>query len=227
TEITGIGEICVAKDGSLFLVDAVSDSLATQVLDLLNDLLSKEAPVCDSSFQALQKLLGNSYNEEEYVDAHISGLVCVNDIQSESCTPVYRLTTINTERSAQNSTEQSIVIPSWIKNNAKWWSNKQISDSEFIKGIQYLVQNGVLKVPQASSGNIKQQSLPVMAPTNVNPNSSNEGLNFHGQLIKNADTDDYSFILNMIPSSSSQRIYYMWSDSQGEALIHDIYSQLQ
>jgi hypothetical protein len=30
-------------------------------------------------------------------------------------------------------------IPSWITNNAEWWTNGQISDNDFVKGIQYIV----------------------------------------------------------------------------------------
>ena len=30
-------------------------------------------------------------------------------------------------------------IPQWIKTNANWWSTNQISDSEFLKGIRFLV----------------------------------------------------------------------------------------
>lgn len=35
-------------------------------------------------------------------------------------------------------------IPSWIKNTAKFWSNGDIGDSEFIAAIQYLIQNNIL-----------------------------------------------------------------------------------
>ena len=45
---------------------------------------------------------------------------------------------------AQN--EQSTVIPKWIKNNAGWWANDEISDNDFIKGIEYLVQQGIIQV---------------------------------------------------------------------------------
>ncbi|MEO9277989.1 MAG: YbhB/YbcL family Raf kinase inhibitor-like protein [Nitrososphaera sp.] len=37
-------------------------------------------------------------------------------------------------------------IPSWIKNNAKWWSQNQISDDDFVKGIQFLIDNNIIKV---------------------------------------------------------------------------------
>ena len=43
-----------------------------------------------------------------------------------------------------NSVNQQIKIPQWIKNNAKWWSEGQISDDEFVKGIQYLITNGII-----------------------------------------------------------------------------------
>ncbi len=37
-------------------------------------------------------------------------------------------------------------IPDWIKNNAKWWSGGQIKDSEFLKGIEYLVQKNIIHI---------------------------------------------------------------------------------
>ena len=37
-------------------------------------------------------------------------------------------------------------IPLWIKNNADWWSQGLISDDDFVKGIQYLVEQGIIRV---------------------------------------------------------------------------------
>ena len=37
-------------------------------------------------------------------------------------------------------------IPSWIKNSAGWWSENKISDYEFISGIEYLIENNIIKV---------------------------------------------------------------------------------
>ncbi|MGQ0794679.1 MAG: matrixin family metalloprotease [Nitrosopumilaceae archaeon] len=49
-------------------------------------------------------------------------------------------------------------IPSWIKNNAKWWSENAIGDDEFVQGIGYLIKEGILKVPptEKASGNVQQ-----------------------------------------------------------------------
>ena len=37
-------------------------------------------------------------------------------------------------------------IPGWIKNTAGWWSDGLITEDEFIKGIEYLVENRILNV---------------------------------------------------------------------------------
>ena len=37
-------------------------------------------------------------------------------------------------------------IPGWIKNNADWWSQGLISDGDFLKGIQFMVENGIIVV---------------------------------------------------------------------------------
>jgi len=37
-------------------------------------------------------------------------------------------------------------IPAWIKNAASWWSEGKISEDEFIKGIEYLVEKRILNV---------------------------------------------------------------------------------
>ncbi|MCV0401360.1 MAG: peptidase [Nitrosopumilus sp.] len=44
------------------------------------------------------------------------------------------------------SSQDSPTVPDWIKNNAKWWSEGSILDEEFIKGIQFLVTKGIIKI---------------------------------------------------------------------------------
>jgi len=40
----------------------------------------------------------------------------------------------------------SNMVPEWIKNNAEWWAQDSISDDDFVKGIQYLVEEGIIIV---------------------------------------------------------------------------------
>ncbi len=37
-------------------------------------------------------------------------------------------------------------IPSWIKNNAGWWADNKINDIDFISGIEYLIENKIIKI---------------------------------------------------------------------------------
>jgi hypothetical protein len=46
---------------------------------------------------------------------------------------------------SSQSTDQNNSIPEWVKNNAKWWANGSISDEDFLRGIEYLVQKGIIK----------------------------------------------------------------------------------
>ncbi|QLH05350.1 peptidase [Nitrosopumilus oxyclinae] len=39
-------------------------------------------------------------------------------------------------------------IPQWIKTNADWWVNNQISDSEFLEGIDFLFEKQIASVPE-------------------------------------------------------------------------------
>ena len=43
-----------------------------------------------------------------------------------------------------------ISIPKWIRNNAAWWSDGQIDDSSFVKGIQYLIKEKIMNIPSTS-----------------------------------------------------------------------------
>ena len=45
-----------------------------------------------------------------------------------------------------------VTIPSWIKNNAEWWSQGQIDDTTFAQGIEYMIKEGIIIVPATSSG---------------------------------------------------------------------------
>jgi len=37
-------------------------------------------------------------------------------------------------------------VPDWIKNNANWWSDNLIDDTDFINGLQYLIEYKIIKI---------------------------------------------------------------------------------
>ncbi len=75
-----------------------------------------------------------------------------------------------------NQTGQIIVIPQWVRNDAKWWQQNSIDDSTFASGIQYLIKQGIIQLPPTTSG---QPSPGVQIPQWV---KSNAGLWANGQI---------------------------------------------
>ncbi len=46
--------------------------------------------------------------------------------------------------------EPASKIPNWIRNNALWWSDGKISDTEFINGIQFLIDQKIIQISAQS-----------------------------------------------------------------------------
>ena len=52
----------------------------------------------------------------------------------------------------QNGISEEISIPEWVRNNAQWWSQNQISDNDFASGIEFLIKEDIIRVPTTSDG---------------------------------------------------------------------------
>ena len=64
--------------------------------------------------------------------------------------------------------ETSILIPAWIKNNAGWWVDGKISDSDFISGVQYMIQNHIIIIQNLpKSGESNGQAIPSWVKNNA------------------------------------------------------------
>jgi len=62
----------------------------------------------------------------------------------------------------------SVAIPAWIKNNAGWWADGKIGDSDFVQGIQYLIKNGIMKIPATTPGSgTGTQAIPIWIKNNA------------------------------------------------------------
>lgn len=58
-------------------------------------------------------------------------------------------------------------IPEWVKTNAKWWSEGNLDDKTFINGIQFLVKNHIIKVPNGTQSNDKNNDIPKWVKNNA------------------------------------------------------------
>lgn len=95
-----------------------------------------------SSFTTIQKY-------DTTPNAIITGLV--NDVSYN-----FKVSAINSEGTAKESIAVSVIpkspnapkfiIPQWVKNNAGWWAEGKISDIEYVQAIEYLINQGIVKI---------------------------------------------------------------------------------
>lgn len=52
-------------------------------------------------------------------------------------------------------------VPDWIKNNAKWWAEGLITDDDFLKGIEYLINEKIIFIPDMPEpGSSQSNTIP-------------------------------------------------------------------
>jgi hypothetical protein len=124
---------------------------------------------------------------EFFIPEDISGIVNLNFNNLDNNNLAKAVIPIVINRITQNDSNG---IPVWIKNNAGWWSEEQIDDNTFIQGIEYLIQNNIIVIPQTQQGNSDSNGIPVWIKNNagwwadgsINDETFIQGLEF---LIKN------------------------------------------
>jgi len=108
-------------------------------------------------------------------------------------------------------------IPSWVKNNAKWWAEGQIDDSSFVTGIQFLVENNILVIPPTQIEQTTEVSTEMNLPSWVKNNakwwsdgmvSESEFISSMQYLVKNQiiQIPERKAILDIQQPSSSSKI---------------------
>ncbi len=55
---------------------------------------------------------------------------------------------------------EEISLPDWIRNNALWWSAEQIDDNTFIQGIEYMIKNKIISIPQTQQETSTSKEIP-------------------------------------------------------------------
>jgi hypothetical protein len=58
-------------------------------------------------------------------------------------------------------------IPSWVKNNAKWWAEGQIGDDAFTQGIQFLIKEKIMNVESTSQSSAELKKIPSWVKNNA------------------------------------------------------------
>lgn len=64
-------------------------------------------------------------------------------------------------------TTTSISLPEWFRSNALWWSQGQIDDDTFVGGIEYLIKNNIIEIPQTYVDTTDSENIPSWIKTNA------------------------------------------------------------
>ena len=99
----------------------------------------------------------NSVTNKIYVSNNVAGAGTISIISVPAA--------INLDSSLPS--RSPVKIPEWIKNNAKWWAENQTGDSDFVKGIQYLIQQAIVKIPKTQSSSSLSHEIPTWVKNNA------------------------------------------------------------
>ena len=59
-----------------------------------------------------------------------------------------------------SASSQASEVPDWIKNNAKWWADGLITEGEYLTALQYLADQGILKISSTQKPPLETKSSP-------------------------------------------------------------------
>jgi hypothetical protein len=119
-------------------------SLRISVFDSSNNLIiTKKTPVDTYGKFSYTVELNETFSDGKYiVKSQYGNSKYTVNISS------FVITTGNSSTMTPNTSE----IPAWVKNNAGWWAAGAIDDNSFVQGIQFLVQEGFMKIPVTEQG---------------------------------------------------------------------------
>ena len=67
----------------------------------------------------------------------------------------------------ENKNSIKTTIPDWIRPVAKWWSEDKLEDMEFVKALEFLIQNKVIQIEAISENSMKRQEIPFWIKQNA------------------------------------------------------------
>lgn len=67
---------------------------------------------------------------------------------------------IPTEKPIDLRNEAIVEIPEWVKLIAKWWSERQIEDSEFTSALLFMIENKIIQIPIVETKSEAENKIP-------------------------------------------------------------------
>ena len=134
------------KNTYYFIEGAKSVSATITISDTLRDLSTEKYVITDDA--AIDRLF---YSSNDSLWSSNGPYIAQLKLETKTV-ELISYTKFDFEKQITPLPIPSSNIPNWIKNNAGWWADDLIGDSDFVSGIQYLIQEGIMKIPPTTSG---------------------------------------------------------------------------
>jgi len=104
----------------------------------------------DYKFNQLIEVVGSDSSKELIEKTELTSWTSStndNSITDSSTILNYYFQSMNTNNVLEEVSVDN-TIPLWIKFNANWWSHDEIGDDDFVAGLHYLKENGIIVIPE-------------------------------------------------------------------------------
>lgn len=86
--------------------------------------------------------------------------VMINNYKEFTDKVIAKYPYIATEKPDRLEKKEIIKIPDWVKPVAKWWSEGQIEDSEFVSALLFMIENKIIQIPQVETKSEMVEKIP-------------------------------------------------------------------
>jgi len=127
-------------------------------------------------------------------------------------------------------------VPDWIKNNANWWSENLIDDTDFINGLQYLIEYKIIKIDNKKiQGKVSLEDITFSPSWQIDKNllvfvqsSFFEVYGEYGDCIMDGDSKVWrSFVLGLNPNKmDTYNEVAVWNDPQKTVVVYPYFTSV-
>ena len=127
-------------------------------------------------------------------------------------------------------------VPDWIKNNANWWSEDLIEDTDFINGLQYLIEHKIIKIDNKKIlGKVPLEDIKFSSSWQIDKDhlvfvqsAFFEVYGEYGDCIMDGDSKVWrSFVLGLNPNKmDTYNEVAVWNDPQKTVVVYPYFTSV-
>ena len=108
--------------------------------------------------------------ESQYVDSDQDQIEDANDLcplEAETFNGIDDQDGCPDESSQPSVMLETPSVPTWVKNNAKWWADGQIPENDFLNGIEFLINQNIIVIKKSESSANQDSKVPEWIKNNA------------------------------------------------------------